>query len=424
MPDSISSHADEPLVERIEPLAEADEGSLARVIDITDPDQDRYARLRLLPDYRQDVVARARVLVVGAGALGNEVLKNLALLGVGQIYLIDLDTIEASNLTRSVLFRYADRGRAKADVAADRVRALNPDVRVIAQRGDVVYDLGLGVLRRVDLALGCLDNREARLALNRACWHTGTPWIDGALNMGDGAVRVFVPPDGACYECLMTRRDYELLNIRYACPPGTIQHGLALTTPMSASIIAAMQVQQAIKLLHGHPVTGGQGVTYSGVTLRTTRTDYPRRAACPVHDAVPDVVELPLRARDTTVGALADAVRDLLDAGDRPPRITLPDRIVTYFHCPACATTTRAYRPYRQAVPAEVPCPECGNERIYDLAAHITAHDATRDLPLSALGIPPLAVLEAQRGSRRVRVELSGDADAVLAGWASPAHTP
>src|SRR5512143_427107 len=85
------------------------------LITISDPDQDRYARLRLMEGYRQDVIEQAQIMVVGAGALGNEVLKNLALLGAGHLFVVDFDTIEASNLTRSILYRQADQGRSKAE---------------------------------------------------------------------------------------------------------------------------------------------------------------------------------------------------------------------------------------------------------------------------------------------------------------------
>src|SRR5437588_11469685 len=95
--------------------APTDDGP-ALVID----DDDRYGRLRLIPWWRQDRLAAARILVVGAGALGNEVLKNLALLGVGTVYVIDRDVVETSNLSRSVLFRAEDGGRPKAEGAARR----------------------------------------------------------------------------------------------------------------------------------------------------------------------------------------------------------------------------------------------------------------------------------------------------------------
>ena len=83
-------------------------------------------------------------MVVGAGALGNEIIKNLALLGVGSIFVVDMDTIEDSNLSRSILFRAADEGRPKAQVAAEYAMQVNPDVKVQPFIGNVVYDLGLG----------------------------------------------------------------------------------------------------------------------------------------------------------------------------------------------------------------------------------------------------------------------------------------
>jgi molybdopterin/thiamine biosynthesis adenylyltransferase len=144
-------------------------------------DTDRYSRLRLIPWWRQERLAAARVLVVGAGALGNEVLKNLALLGLGTVYVIDLDDVEASNLSRSVLFRAEDGGRAKAEVAAQRAREINPDVRFVPVKGDVITDLGLGLFADVDVVIGCLDNREARLWVNRQCWKVGTPWVDAGI---------------------------------------------------------------------------------------------------------------------------------------------------------------------------------------------------------------------------------------------------
>ncbi|MDE2507058.1 MAG: ThiF family adenylyltransferase, partial [Planctomycetota bacterium] len=85
-------------------------------------DHDRYGRLRLISWWRQDRLAASRVLVVGAGALGNEALKNLALVGVGAIHIVDFDVVEPSNLARSVFFRAADAGRPKAEVAAERAR--------------------------------------------------------------------------------------------------------------------------------------------------------------------------------------------------------------------------------------------------------------------------------------------------------------
>ncbi len=390
------------------------------VIVINDPERDRYARLRLMEGYRQDIIERARMMVIGAGALGNEVLKNLALLGAGHLFVVDFDTVEASNLTRSILYRLDDQGRSKADVAAERVRQINPDVNIIPCKGDITHDVGLGVFSQMDVVLGCLDNREARMAVNRACWRVGVPWIDGALNVADGSVRVFIPRSGgACYECLMTKQDYALANIRYACPPGSIMEGVAITTPMSASIIGAMQVQEAVKLLHDHPVEGGQGVTYSAETLHLTHVSYPRRADCPAHQTFDSIIKIPQRAADLTVGELMRIAGQHVDG---QAALVLPKQIVTYLFCPTCDQPEKVYRPYRQIVPDQVPCPVCqaggtNSDRIFDVASSIAANDTTQDITLSQLGVPALDIVEIRAAQTWVYLELSGDQPQVLAGW-------
>lgn len=384
------------------------------LITISDPDQDRYARLRLMEGYRQDVIEQAQIMVVGAGALGNEVLKNLALLGAGHLLVVDFDTIEVSNLTRSVLFRQEDKGRAKAEIVAERVRNLNPDVKIVPVKGDITAEIGLGVFRQMDLVLGCLDNRSARMALNRACWRVGRPWIDGALNVADGSVRVFVPHEGACYECLMTKQDYALANIRYACPPGTIMEGVAITTPMSASIIGAMQVQEGVKLLHGLSMQGSQGVYYSAESLRLTHVAYPRRADCPAHERYAPITSLPYGVQELTIGLLLELAQKQM--GEKA-FLALPDKIVTYFFCPHCDLMEKVYRPYRLVVPGQVLCEKCGTARVYDVTSTVTRSDATRDLPLAQLGIPAFDILDVRAGQQRAFFELAGDQERVLAGW-------
>ena len=100
-------------------------------------DEDRFNRFRLIGWWDQKKLAAAKVLVVGAAALGNEIVKNLALLGVGNMLIADLDRIENSNLSRSVLYRAADNGQYKAEVAAAAARDIYPDIarpRVRRQR--------------------------------------------------------------------------------------------------------------------------------------------------------------------------------------------------------------------------------------------------------------------------------------------------
>ena len=148
---------------------------MGEVLQITGEETDgRFSRFGLIGWWDQQLLSRARVLVIGAGALGNEILKNLALLGVGNVLVADLDKIENSNLSRSILYREADCGQSKAEVAARRVREIYPGIRSQAFHGNVVYDLGLGVYRWADVVIGGLDNREARVAIDSPGSNTGT----------------------------------------------------------------------------------------------------------------------------------------------------------------------------------------------------------------------------------------------------------
>lgn len=155
-------------------------------------------RQERIPGWRQDRLSQGRALVVGAGALGNEVVKNLALMGIGYILVADFDQVERSNLSRAVLFRKSDTRshRSKAEVVARRAKVLNVMSQAHVQPfyGDVVWELGSGVFRRVDVVIGCLDNVEARMVLNAACLFTGTPFIDGGILGLAGNVTAVHPP--------------------------------------------------------------------------------------------------------------------------------------------------------------------------------------------------------------------------------------
>lgn len=207
-----------------------------------------------LSAFSQARLREAEIVVAGCGALGNEVLKNLALAGAGHITLVDFDWVEASNLNRSVLFRREDvaAGLRKIDAAAERLRDLNPDLELTAIFGDVAFDVGLGVFRDADVVIGCVDSRWARYCINRLCMRAGTPWIDGGIDGLEGTVRVFVPGRN-CYACNLGPAGQEELRRRMPCA-GAIRRNEAAghipTTGVAASVIGAVQVQEAIKLLH------------------------------------------------------------------------------------------------------------------------------------------------------------------------------
>ena len=208
----------------------------------------------LLSWFKKDRVKQARVLVAGAGALGNEVVKNLALFGIGHIYVVDFDRIELSNLTRSILFREEDAysHAFKADIVAKRAREINPQIEVTPIVGNLFSEVGFGLYRSVDVIIGCLDSRLARYLLNRMAMRAGKSWIDGSIENLTGAVKVYTP-GVSCYECGLSREEFNNIMLRTGCADVVrtqTEHGRIATTPISASIIGALQVQEAMKLIH------------------------------------------------------------------------------------------------------------------------------------------------------------------------------
>jgi molybdopterin/thiamine biosynthesis adenylyltransferase len=249
---------------------------------------DRYSRFELITWWDQDVLKNAKILVAGCGALGNEIVKNLAMLGVGNICVADMDKVEKSNLTRSILFRKEDEEKSKAEVICQRAKEINNEINIKYFDGNI-FNFGLGVLKSFDLIIGGLDNREARLFINQSCWKVNKPWIDGAIEILTGVARMFIPPHNACYECTMSEIDYTLINKRKSCMLlglDEITEGKIPTTPTIASIIAGVQVQEAIKYLHKREdlnLLNGKGFIFNGNNNDSYIIEYQKNENCPSH---------------------------------------------------------------------------------------------------------------------------------------------
>lgn len=382
----------------------ADSNSIKDESTLFIDDDDRYSRLRLIPWWRQEKLAAAKVLVVGAGALGNEVLKNLALLGVGTTYVIDLDEVEPSNLSRSVLFRTQDGGQSKAEVAARRAVEINPEIAIQPIHGDVITDLGLGLFADVDVVIGCLDNREARLWVNRQCWKVGTPWVDSGIQEIQGVVKVFDPrQEGtACYECAMTSRDYQLLNLRYSCPllrRDQILEGKVPTAPTIASMMAALEVQEALKLIHAMAVEAGTAMVFNGVTNQFYKTRLPFREDCLSHESFPAAEPLPLGNVATAKAFFAAARTFLATAG--PLTLPLERDLVVAVDCPRCGWHNPIFRPRTRVSQAEAFCPNCQAPGRPEIVNTVEEGTALAERPLAELGIPRYDIIRvnAEEGS-------------------------
>jgi molybdopterin/thiamine biosynthesis adenylyltransferase len=389
-------------------------------------EDDRYERFRLIAWWDQEKLARAKILVVGAGALGNEALKNLALLGVGNIYVIDFDEIEASNLTRSVLFRRRDVGKSKAGAAVDALRDLNPEINVVGWRGNVLTDLGLGLFQEMDAVIGCLDNREARLWVNRCCWKVGTPWIDGGIQVIDGVIKVFKPGAGnPCYECGMTDADYRLINLRYSCPllrREDILAGKVPTAPTISSMIAGLQVQEALKVVHGMQSEAGAAYVFNGVSNQFYKTIYPYKDDCLSHETYPAPIPVPLSA-DSTVDQLFAQVAELSRTQlPQDPAATFPtarlnlDRdLVVALSDPASGYRKEVYQPI-QKVGVEAATIGGGVVARPELIHHVDAGTEVARRRLADVGIPPFDVVRVATPQGTWFLRLEADRERVLGG--------
>ena len=279
----------------------------------------------LLSWFKQDKVRNAKVLVVGAGALGNEVIKNLTLFGVGTIFLCDFDRIELSNLTRSVLFREKDayEHSYKAEVAAKRAMEINPQIKVIPIVGNLFSEVGLGIYKDVDVVIGCLDSRIARYLLNRLCMRVGKTWIDGSIENMTGVVKVYSPGIN-CYECNLSREEFNNIMLRTGCADvvrAQTSAGRVATTPISASIVGAMQAQEAMKIIHtsdGEPTPfktlSGKMWRFEGMTNTINTYKYSSwKNNCPAHERWTEIIQCDELSADTKVKEVLEKLKKILN---------------------------------------------------------------------------------------------------------------
>ncbi|MFW9819765.1 MAG: ThiF family adenylyltransferase [Candidatus Thorarchaeota archaeon] len=168
--------------------------------DLSREERALYDRQFRLEGWSQKLVKNSRVLIVGVGGLGCEIAKNLAMLGVGQLDLIDLDIIEHSNLNRQILFTGAKLGEPKAIVAARKLNEINPNIIVNGYHTSLER-LNPALYLAADVIVGGLDSMNARLNLNAQCIRFKKPLVDGGVSGYHGHVYTIFPYKNACYEC-------------------------------------------------------------------------------------------------------------------------------------------------------------------------------------------------------------------------------
>jgi adenylyltransferase/sulfurtransferase len=240
------------------------------------PARSDYARQVALREVGADGQRRlraARIGVVGAGGLGVPALQYLAGAGVGQLVVIDGDTLEPSNLHRQTWYALADCGRPKAELAAARIRALNPEVAVTAHRTKLDARNALELLRDCDVVLDCTDNFATKFALNDVAHALAKPVVFASVHQYEGQLQVVDPTrNGACLRCIWPQatRDGVVGNCAEAGVLGPVP-----------GLLGTLQALETLKILLNLPGRlGDELLVVDALGIDVTRVRARRAADC------------------------------------------------------------------------------------------------------------------------------------------------
>ncbi len=255
---------------------------------LNDEQRIRYSRHTIIPEIGeagQLKLLEAKALLIGAGGLGSPAALYLAAAGVGTIGIVDFDAVDLSNLQRQILHGQSDLGRPKVESAADRLREINPDVKVVAHQVLLDSSNALDIIGQYDIVLNGSDNFPTRYLVNDACVLLGKPLVDASIFIFEGQVTVYDTTCGsACYRCLYPDPP----------PPGEVpscaEAGVLGVLP---GIVGSIQAMEAIKyiLRIGEPLVG-RLLMFDALDMTFRILKVRRDRACPVCGEHPTITAL------------------------------------------------------------------------------------------------------------------------------------
>ena len=258
-----------------------------RLTDLNREEMSRYSRHLLLPEVGlegQKRLKASRVLIVGTGGLGAPLALYLAAAGVGTIGLVDFDTVEISNLQRQIIHSQRDVDRPKVASAQDRLKSLNPQLKVVTHNLRLTGDNALGIIKEYDVVADGTDNFPTRYLLNDACVFLGLPLVYGSIYQFEGQASVFQAGRGPCYRCLFPTPPSPGL------APSCGEAGVMGVLP---GIIGCIQAAETIKLILGGAETlAGRLLLFDAWLMKFTELSIERDPACPVCGEQPTITEL------------------------------------------------------------------------------------------------------------------------------------
>ncbi len=209
----------------------------------------------------QEKISKAKVLVIGAGGLGCPVLQNLAAAGVGYLGIVDGDIVEESNLHRQLLFTLEDCGKKKAEVAAESIRKLNPDIKAQIYSNNFKTQNALEIANSYDIIVDCSDTIEARYLINDVSVFLKIPFVYASVHKFEGQVSVFNYQNGPSYRCIFPEK------IEKSSIPNCVTSGVLGVIP---NLLGVMQATEVLKMILGiGDVLIGKMLVYNGLNMST-----------------------------------------------------------------------------------------------------------------------------------------------------------
>lgn len=263
------------------------EASTKKEMNLTPEQYVRYSRHLILPEIGEEgqkKLLQAKVLIIGAGGLGSPLGLYLAAAGVGTIGLVDFDVVDLSNLQRQILHTNDEIGKSKLDSAEKRIKAMNPDTRVVKHEVRISSQNALPLIQGYDMVIDGTDNFPTRYLVNDACVLLNKPNIYGSIFRFEGQATVFKPKAGPCYRCLYPEPP----------PPGMVpscaEGGVLGILP---GVIGVIQATEAVKLIvgKGEPLIG-RLLLYNALDMSFRTVKLRRDKDCPVCGDRPTVTQL------------------------------------------------------------------------------------------------------------------------------------
>ncbi|MHA1986846.1 MAG: ThiF family adenylyltransferase [Promethearchaeota archaeon] len=254
-------------------------------------DSDVFNRQKRIKGWDQAKIHDSTVMVIGAGAIGNELVKNLVLIGIGEIILIDYDFINPSNLNRCILFNISNARQKeyKVDIIKEACARLNPDTKITGIKDDL-NDIDKTLYKRSDVICSCVDNIEARIEANNYAYYYKIPFVDSGIDGFFGSIQSVYSEvsEAACFQCNVTDTDLDLMWKKFSCTGQEIDtengetSGIIASIITTTSIIGGIQSQEVLKFLLGidnfkeykkwNPYIGqpliGKQLNYNGILNR------------------------------------------------------------------------------------------------------------------------------------------------------------